>query len=184
MTSMYRTYCIIPTFVAACLCLCLGGDAAVAQESQKPGAEHTHLATMEGSWDATMEMGGQKSKATATYKKVCGGMWIANDFESDLGGVPFQGHGMDGYDQLKKKYVSYWFDSMTSAPMMFEGNFDADQKVLTLTGSAPGPDGKPQKFRSTTEMKGKDKMTFKMFSAPMSGGKEELSFTIEYARRK
>lgn len=157
---------------------------ASAQEPQKPGPEHAHLNAMEGKWDTVMEMGGQKSKGTATYKSVCSGMWIASDFESDLGGVPYQGHGMDGYDQLKKKFVGYWFDSMTSAPMTFEGNFDADHKVLTMTGTSPGPDGKPQKFRTTTEMEGADQMSFKMFMTSTSDGKEELAFTIEYTRRK
>lgn len=163
---------------------CCVGVASFAQEPQKPGPEHAELKALDGTWDAVMEMGGQKSKATAKYKTICGGMWIASDFECDLGGVPFQGHGMDGYDQLKKKYVGYWFDSMTSAPMTMEGNFDADHKVLTMTGTSPGPDGKPQKFRTTTETKGPDQMTFKMFMASPSNGKEELAFTIEYTRRK
>ena len=169
-------------YLAAAVC-CVGAMAS-AQEPQKPGPEHAHLKTMEGTWDTVMEMGGQKSKGTATYKSVCGGMWIANDFESELGGVPYQGHGMDGYDQLKKKYIGHWFDSMTSAPMAFEGNFDTDHKVLTMTGTSSGPDGKPQKFRTTTEMKGADQMTFQMFMAGASDGKEALAFTIEYTRRK
>jgi hypothetical protein len=139
---------------------------------------------MVGTWDAVMEMGGQKSTAVATYRSVCSGMWIASDFESELAGVPFQGHGMDGYDQVKKQYIGYWFDSMTSAPMSFEGNLDADRKVLTMTGTSPGPDGKPQKFRTTTEMSGPDRMTFKMFMVAATDGKEQLAFTIEYSRRK
>ncbi len=169
-------------FLAMILCG-LGGMAS-AQEPQRPGPEHAHLKAMEGTWDTVMEMGGQKSKGTANYKSVCGGMWLASDFESELAGVPYQGHGMDGYDQLKKKFIGYWFDSMTSAPMMFEGNFDADHKLLTMTGTSPGPDGKPQNFRTTTEMNGADQMTFKMFLASTSNGKEELAFTIEYTRRK
>ncbi len=164
--------------------VCGLGAMASAQEPQKPGLEHAHLKAMEGTWDTVMEMGGQKSKGTATYKSVCSGMWVASDFESDLGGMPYQGHGMDGYDQMKKKYIGYWFDSMTSSPMTMEGNFDADHKVLTMTGTSPGPDGKPQKFRTTTEMKGPDQMTFKMFMATAVDGKEELAFTIEYTRRK
>ena len=68
--------------------------------------------------------------------------------------------------------------------MTMEGNFDADDKVLTMTGSSPGPDGKSQKFRTTTEMQGKDRMTFKMFMIAAQDGKEELAFTIEYTRRK
>lgn len=164
--------------------LCCFGVTAFAQEPQTPGPEHARLEKMVGTWDTVMEMGGQKSKGTATYKSICGGMWIASDFESELAGVPFQGHGMDGYDQMKKKHVGYWFDSMTSTPMSMEGNFDADDKVLTMTGTSPGPDGKPQKFRTTTEMQGTDRMTFKMYMITVEAGKEELAFTIEYTRRK
>ncbi len=180
---MFRTtFTSFRLFLAVAFCGL--GAIASAQEPQKPGPEHAHLKTMEGTWDTVMDMGGQKAKGTATYKSVCGGMWIANDFESELGGVPFQGHGMDGYDQQRKKHIGYWFDSMTSAPMTMEGNYDADHKVLTMSGTSPGPDGKPVKFRTTTEMKGADQMTFQMFMAGASDGKEELAFTIEYTRRK
>ena len=182
MTTKTNPFPMIRVFLAVAFC-CMEAVTS-AQEPQKPGPEHDRLKEMVGTWDAIMDMGGQKSKATATYKPICSGMWIASDFESELGGVPFQGHGMDGYDQLKKKFVGHWFDSMTSSPMAFEGDFDADHKVLTMTGTAPGPDGKPQKFRSTTEMKGKNQMSFKMFMASGPAVKEELSFTIEYTRRK
>ena len=182
MTTTITAFPMFRMFLTAAFCWL--GVMASAQEPQKPGPEHEHLKTMVGNWDAVMEMGGQKSKATATYKLICSGMWIASDFESELGGVPYQGHGMDGYDQLKKKFIGYWFDSMTSAPMTFEGDFDADHKVLTMTGTSPGPDGKPLKFRTTTETKGPDQMTFKMFMASTADGKEELAFTIEYTRRK
>jgi Protein of unknown function (DUF1579) len=153
-----------------------------AQEPQKPGPEHAHLKAMEGTWDVVMEMGGQKSKGVAVYKSHCNGMWLASDFECALGGVPYKAHGMDGYDQLKKKYIGYWFDSMSSAPMAFEGDFDVDHKVLSMSGTSHGPDGKPQKFRTTTEMKGPDLMTFKMFMVAEGG--EQLAFTIDYTRRK
>lgn len=163
---------------------CCLGVTSFAQEPQTPGPEHSHLEKMVGTWDTVMEMGGQKSKGTATYKSVCGGMWISSDFETELAGTPYRGHGMDGYDQKKKKYIGYWFDSMTSSPMAMEGNFDGDHKVLTMTGSSPGPDGKPQKFRTTTEIQGTDRMTFKMFMVAAADSKEELAFTIEYTRRK
>ena len=102
----------------------LGTGLSQAQEFPKPGPEHEQLKELEGTWDAVMEMGGQKSKATATYKSICGGMWMQSDFQGDLGGIKFQGHGLDGYDLTKKKHVGVWVDSMSSAPMHFEGNYD------------------------------------------------------------
>lgn len=68
--------------------------------------------------------------------------------------------------------------------MSFEGNFDANHEVFTMTGSFPGPDCKPQTFRTTTEMQGTDRMIFKKFMVATADDKEELSFTIEYTRRK
>ena len=160
-----------------------GAGSLSGQELPKPGSEHEKLKEFVGNWDAVMDMGGQKSKATATYKTICGGMWLASDFQGDLEGTKFQGHGIDGYNLQKKKYVGIWVDSMGSAPLHMEGDVDAATKVLVMTGETIGPDGKPQKFKATTAWKDKDHFTFKMYMIGPDG-KEELGFTIEYARRK
>ncbi len=166
--------------VVVCLC---GAGLSYGQDFPKPGPEHAELKKMEGAWDAVMKMQGQESKCTATYKAICDGMWMASEFEGDLGGLKFHGHGLDGYDQTKKKYVGVWVDSMTSAPMTMEGDHDPKTKTTTMTGESAGPDGKPQKFKNTTEMKDNDHFTFKMFMV-QPDGKDQLAFTIEYSRRK
>ena len=153
------------------------------QDFQQPGAEHERLKKLVGQWNAEMEAGGQKSPCTATYKSICGGMWLSSEFEGDFGGFKFQGHGLDGYDQHKKKYVGIWVQSMESAPMTMEGDYDAETKTLTMRGESRGPDGKPQKFKTTTETKDDDHFTFKMFMVD-ADGKEQPAFTIEYSRRK
>lgn len=164
------------------LVVVLLAGAAAAQDFPQPGKEHVHLKKMEGTWDAVLEMQGQKFNAEATYKSICGGMWMANEFKGDLGGVAYTGHGLDGYDQTKKKYVGIWVQSMTSAPMHYEGTMD-DKGVLTMTGTHTGPDGKPENFKNTTAWKDKDHFTFKMYMVPPEGG-EQLAFTIEYTRKK
>ena len=152
-------------------------------ELPKPGPEHKKLQELEGTWDAVMDMNGQKSKCKAVYKSICGGMWMESDFEGDLGGIQFQGHGLDGYSQQKKKYVGVWVDSMSSSPMHMEGTFDAGSKRLVMTGESVGPDGSPQKFKTTTEYKDKDHFTFKMYMLTPDN-EEQLAFTIEYTRAK
>ena len=52
-----------------------------------------------------------------------------------------------------------------------------------MTGESAGPDGKPQKFKNTTEYKGKDHFIFKMYMVD-ADSKDELAFTIDYTRRK
>lgn len=173
---MFRSILVLSALVFAT-------TSCVAQDFPKPGPEHAQIAELAGEWDAVMEMGGQKSKCKASYKVACNGMWVVSDFEGDLGGIPFKGHGIDGYDGQKKKYTGLWVDSMSTAPLIMEGDYDAAGKVLTMSGTSVGPDGKPQKFRTTTEMSGKDKMTFKM-SMVSAEGKDEQAFTIEYTRKK
>lgn len=148
-----------------------------------PGAEHERLKKLVGQWDAEMEAGGQTTKCSATYKSVCGGMWVSSDFEGDIGGFKFQGHGLDGFDQTKKKYVALWVDSMQSAPLVMEGDYDSETKTITMTGESGGADGKPQKVKTTTETKDEDHFTFKMYMIDADGN-EQLAFTIEYSRRK
>jgi hypothetical protein len=162
--------------VAVCV---LAANLSQGQEFPKPGAEHQKLKDLVGTWDAVMDMNGQKSKATAVYKPICGGMFITSDFEGDFAGQKFEGHGIDGYDLNKKEYVSTWVDSMTSAPMELRGNDEG--KMLVMKGEAPGPDGNSQKVKTTTTMKDKDHMTFKFY---MASDESQPVFTIEYTRRK
>jgi hypothetical protein len=161
----------------------IGTAVSVAQELPKPGPEHAKLKEFVGTWDAVMEMAGQKTKATATYKSICQGMWLVSDFEGDLGGIKFQGHGIDGYNLQKKKYVGLWVDSMNSAPLHMEGDYDPKTKLVVMSGESMGPDGKPQKFKTTTEHKDKDHFTFKMYMV-QPDGQEALAFTIAYTRQK
>lgn len=170
-------------FPVAILGLILTGPS-LAQDVPKPGPEHEKLKELVGTWDAVMDADGQKTRATATYKSICSGMWLASDFEGELGeGFKFQGHGLDGYDTNKKKYVSIWVDSTQSGPMQFEGDFDPKSKLLVMTGEMRGPDGGPQKVKNTTETKDKDHFTFRMYMV-LPDGTEQLAFSIEYTRRK
>jgi hypothetical protein len=153
------------------------------QEAPTPGPEHERLKKLVGEWNAEMDAGGQKSQAAATYKSICNGMWLSSDFEGDFGGFKFQGHGMDGYDLNKKKYVAIWVDSMQSAPLTMEGDYDEKTKTMTMTGESRGPGGTPQKVKTTTETKDDDHFTFKMYMVD-GDGKEQHVFTIEYSRKK
>ena len=151
-----------------------------AQEPAKPGPEHKLLKKMEGTWDTTMKAGGMEFKGTMTYKMELNGLWLVGSLESDLGGQKFYGKGLDTYDAKKKKYVSYWFDSMGTTPMVLEGTLDKTKKKLTMLGEGPGMDGKPAKWRSESEMPDNDTINFRMFV----GDAKEPMFTITYKRKK
>ena len=154
---------------------------AFAQEVPKPGKEHDFLKKQEGTWEVTMNLGGQESKGTSTYKMELGGFWLTSTLESEVFGQKFTGKGTDGYCPIKKKYVSFWTDSMAPSPVVMEGSYDEKAKTLTMSGE--GPDmmtGKMAKYKSVTEMPDADSMTMKMYT----GDAKEPAFTVSYKRKK
>jgi hypothetical protein len=154
---------------------------AVAQQPPGPGKEHEYFKAMVGEWDAETDFGGMQGKASSSMEMGVGGMWLVSHFKGEFGGQPFKGMGLDSYDSIKKKYVSVWVDSMTGSPMVFEGD-KSDNGTLTMTGEGPTHEGKPGKFKSTTEIKDKDTMVFKMYM--VEGDKDNLLMTITYKRKK
>jgi hypothetical protein len=164
---------------------CLVSTTALAQQHEypKPGKEHEKLKGMEGKWDATVKgRDGKEHKGMITYTMDLGGMWLVSDFECDMGGQKYHGHGMDGYDTFKKKYVGAWYDSMSTAPMNFEGDLDASGKLLTMHGEGRDHTGQLKKHKLVTEMKDKDRMTFTMYEVDPDGKAREV-MTIDYKRR-
>ena len=170
----------VSRFCAIAIAIALLASATRAQEPPKPGPEHAFLKKMEGKWDLTMKFGDMQSKGTVTYKMELGGLWLASNLEGDLGGMKFQGKGLDTYDAAKKKYIGIFCDSMGTTPMIMEGTFEKDKKTLTMTGDGPGMDGKPTKWKSVSEYVDDNTMNFSMFV----GDAKDPMFTIVYKRNK
>src|SRR5262249_39704455 len=115
-------------FVCAASVLALVAAVGWAQDFQpvKPGPEHAKMKQLEGTWDAKVESEGKESKGIMTYKMGLGGLWMFEHFEGDFGGMKFEGKGATTYDPHKKKYINIWIDSMSTTPMISEGNFEKD----------------------------------------------------------
>ena len=175
-----RTVCLS---LIACAAAALLVPAAMAQQPPKPGPEHERLKRLEGTWEATIKMGDQESKGTMKYKMALGGLWLASEFEGEFGGMKFQGRGLSTYDATKKKYIEVWADSMSTTPMLMEGTYDKEGKVLTATGEGPGMDGPSTKYKSTLERKDDDTMVMTMSTAGKDG-KGNVMMTITYKRKK
>lgn len=154
-------------------------SSALAQEAPKPRQELDYLKRLAGTWDADTESG----TGTMTYKMDLGGLWLIGDFEGEFGGLKFQGRSMDTYDPAMKKYRSVWADSFTTSPRVMEGGLDKDGKILTMTGEGCGADGMPTKFRSITEIKDADTVSFVLFMTDKDG-KEQQMAKIAYERKK
>ncbi len=171
--------------VAACS---LVAWTAVTQQAGGPptmevSEHHRVLEQMVGKWDATMSMMGAESKGEYEVKLGPGGLWTVEDFKGDFGGMSFSGHGVNGYDPSKKKYVGIWVDSMTTSLTTFEGTYDKAKNCLTFDVTTKDPSGTEMRQIHRTTFRSKDAMTFEMLM-PQDDGTEMAMMTIEYTRKK
>ncbi len=161
--------------IVATIVLLLGAVPAFAQ-----GPEHAELKKRVGTWTTTMNVAGQETKGTVTYKMELGDFWLVGAVEGELFGAKFTGKSLDTYDPIKKKYVSVWLDSTAPAMIAMEGNFDGEKKTLTMTGDGPDETGKPTKYKSVTAIADDDNEKMTMYV----GDAKEPAFTVTYKRKK
>ncbi len=153
-----------------------------------PGAPHQAMAATAGSYDLKIkswhEPGGPPSEesGTATRTMALDGRVLVEDVTSSMMGMPFTGHGMQGYDNVTGKYWSTWNDSMSTGVMLSEGTCDA-QNVCTFTGSWNDPITKGTiNSRMTSRWTSPTVQVFEMY-VPGKDGKEMKMMEITYTKK-
>jgi hypothetical protein len=160
------------------------------QEYATPSAGHKPLESLVGEWnvEARYWMGGQgdspmSSKGTAKVRWILGNRYLQEEFSGEMMQMPFQGMGITGYDNFKKKYVSTWIDSMGTGLFTSEGTADEGGKVLTFTGKmdepATGEKDKPAKY--IVRILGPDKHEFEMHDLTL--GEKSKVFEMTYTKK-
>ena len=167
----------------------------VAQEDapaypMKPSPEHAVMKLEEGVWEGSITMwmqgpDGPVTKSEGVEKvELLGGMWSMSTITYDFMGSPTSGHGMIGYDPLKKKYVGSWYEAGSPYQTTMEGSYNKEKKELTMNLSGRDMDGQPAEYRSVTRHVDKDHRTFTMYGK-MPGGDEMVKMmVIEYTRKQ
>lgn len=153
-----------------------------------PGPQHQKLAAMAGNYDLKVKSWGdpkappQESVGTATRTVALGGRVLVEDVHGDMMGMPFDGHGMSGFDNATGKYWGTWVDSMGTGLMTSEGTCD-DKGACTFTGSFNDPVKKaPVKSRMTTRWTSPTVEVFEMYGAGKDG-KEMKMMEITYTKK-
>lgn len=145
--------------------------------AMSPGPEHKNLAKMVGDWTFTNKMWMDPSappaegSGTMHGETILGGRYVHAVWKGNLMGMPFEGHGTEGFDNITKKYVSSWVDNMSTAIMYSTGTCDANGKTCTST-SAEMMDpmtGKMTSFRSVITWKDDKSFTMEMYAKPAGG---------------
>lgn len=166
-------------------------------ELAKLNENHKLLASMAGTWSYTVTMwmapGAPPSKSTGTAvrKSVMEGRYLTGDYsgkfkmpgaDGKMKEMNFQGMSMDGYDNVKKKFVSGWVDNMGTGIMISEGTYDAATKTFTYLGEYEGMPGMKSKVREVIKMTDKEHMTMEYYEDRGQG--ETKSMEIAYTRKK
>jgi hypothetical protein len=166
-------------------------------EFATPGENHKLLAGLVGSWTYTFKMWMDPSEpptestGVAVTKPTLDGRYFTTE---NTGKIPmpgpdgkikemdFKGIATDGYDNVKKKFVSAWIDNMGTGIMLSEGTYDPATKTFTyLSGAEPAP-GMKTKVRETVKIVDQDHHVFAFYED--NGGQEAKTMEISCTRKK
>jgi len=154
-----------------------------------PGEPHKLFASLAGSWTTTtkewMEPGKPATESTgsAEMKMLLDGRFLYQEFNAQMMGRPFSGIGIDAYDNMTKKYVTAWMDTMGTGIFIMEGTASDDGKTITLRGSHPEPGGGRMSHRAVWKIVDGNTQTFDMYGTH-HGSKEMKVLEITYSRKQ
>jgi hypothetical protein len=163
-------------------------DMTAMMAASTPGEPQKKLSRLAGDWTFTntMWMPGQppmESKGTMHGVVLMGGRYVEHTWKGDMMGMPFEGRGTDGYDNVGKQYVSSWVDNMGTGIMHSTGSCDDSGKVCTYLADMWDPmSGKKITTRSVITWLDDNSFKNEMYG-PGPDGKEAKSMEI-VAKRK
>lgn len=155
-----------------------------------PGDAHKKLAPMVGSFTATvrswMVPGAPPMESTGTSenKWILDGRWVEQQFHGSFMGMPFDGVGMTGYNNIRKEYTGTWVDNMSTSMMTSRGTADANGKSWKFAvNSDNAMTGKSEMIDETIVVTDEDHHNFEMWG-PGPDGKKFKMMEISYTRKK
>jgi hypothetical protein len=166
-------------------------------ELSKLNENHKMLTGLDGNWSYTVKMWmdgdtrqkPMESKGTAVRKGIMDGRFVEMDVSGKMmipdgagkmKDLPFKGHALEAYDNVKKKFVSTWVDNMGTGIFTSEGDYDPSTKTLTYTGEMEPMPGMKQKVREALKLTDKDHMVLEWYET--RGPQEVKTMEIDYTR--
>ncbi len=160
-------------------------------EAGTPGPQHKAMEPMAGKFKYTSKMRMDPSQEWMTSEGdyegelAMEGRYLLTQVNGSMMGMQFMGMGCLAYDNMLKKWVSAWIDSMSTGIMRSEGTSDAAMKVITFEGEMLDPMTKQMtKYKYAFEVKSNDEFAMRMWSPNPADGKMFESMVINYTREK
>jgi Protein of unknown function (DUF1579) len=166
-------------------------------ELSKLNENHKLLSGLDGNWNYTIKFWmnpdpnakPEESKGTAVRKSIMDGRFSIMDVtgKMEMPGpdgkkkeMTFKGHGIEGYDNVKKKFVGSWIDNMGTGIMFSEGDYDPATKTFTYTSEFEAIPGMKQQIREVLKIVDNNHMAFEWYEN--QGGQEKKTMEINYTR--
>jgi len=168
-------------------------------EMSKLNENHKLLSNLDGNWNFSIKMWmnpdpnapPQQSKGTATRKSIMGGRYSVMDVtgkmqmpgqDGKMKEMQFKGMGLEGYDNVKKKFVASWVDNMGTGIQFSEGTYDPTARTFTYTSEIEMMPGVKTPVREVIKVTDKDHMALEWYEN--RGGQEMKTLEITYTRKK
>jgi hypothetical protein len=155
----------------------------------KPGPEHARMAADAGEWTvaskAWMDPSAppEVSTGSARIRMILDGRYQVMDYENSMMGMPFRGMGLTGYDNITKKYVGSWCDSMGTMIMISEGTRDPATGAVTMHSEWMDPLGRKVVSRQVSTPIDQDHMHWEMYCT--NAGKPECKIMeLDFTRKR
>lgn len=157
------------------------------QKSMTPGAGHERLVPMVGMWIArttmSMDPGAppQISEAVSDHRFILGGRYLEQSYRGTAMGMPFEGRGYTGYDNVKGRYVGTWMDTFGTGFMSSVGVGRPTSKKIDFEAESLDPSGKRIRFDCKITVQDNDHHTYEMWTKG-PGGRRTRVMLVEYSR--
>ena len=159
-------------------------------KAMAPGPEHRWLAAAVGSWTFHGKFwdgaGGAPTESSGTAERslALGGRILVEKVVSEVMGMPFEGLGMTGYDNVSGQFWSTWNDNLSTGVMISTGNCDLAAGGCRFAGSYSDPiTGKVKSNRMETTRVSPDEEVSRAWETGADGA-ERLTMELTYTRRK
>jgi hypothetical protein len=157
------------------------------QKAMTPSVGHARLMPMVGTWRATstftMAPGepDQVYGGTSVHRMVLGGRYLEQVYKGMSMGMPFEGLGYTGFDNVQQRYVGTWMDTFSTGIMTFHGvGKPTDQRIDTV-GEGIEPSGLKRVFESIVRIHNHGRHSYEMWTKGPNG-KSYRMMLIEYER--
>ena len=160
----------------------------------RPSANHNLLGELAGTWNYVLKisMGPNRppveTNGVVVRQPIMGGRYFLADFDVEmlpgadgkLEKANFKGKSIEGYDNVKKKFISIWIDNASTGPTIFEGSYDPASRTFTYAGETEPKPGQKTKVREVIKVINNSHYNLDWYEE--HGGHEIKTIEITYTR--